>query len=98
LLGSEQVKSLVLLTSSGEFGFAPGGPRAHMDHWIPHLHTVSRYFGINVIYRVAIEYQEFNDERHQQSVSDAHLDVVRVVEELSQHRKSLAASRNVISF
>jgi FMN-dependent NADH-azoreductase len=88
-------KSLVLLTSSGEFGFAPGGPRAHMDHLTPHLCTVSRYFGINETYRVAIEYQEFNDERYQRSVSDAHSDVVRVVEELSQHRKSLAAKSSV---
>jgi FMN-dependent NADH-azoreductase len=83
-------KSLVLITSSGEFGFAPDGPRAHMDHLIPHLRTVSRYFGIDDTYNIAIEYQEFGDERHHQSVANAHSEVVRVVEELSKHRNSEA--------
>jgi FMN-dependent NADH-azoreductase len=82
-------KSLVLLTSSGEFGYAADGPRAHMDHLTPHLRTVSRYFGVVDTYRVAIEYQEFGDERHHRSVEEAHADVVRVVEKLSECRNSI---------
>lgn len=84
-------KSLVLLTSSGEFGFAPGGPRAGMDHFSPHLRTVSRYFGVGETYRVAIEYQEFGDERHRRSIAAAQADVIRLVEELSERRLSSAA-------
>jgi len=84
-------KSLVLLTSSGEFGFAPGGPRADMDHLAPHLRTVSRYLGVGEIFRVGTEYQEFGDERHRRSVAAAQADVVRLVEELSERRLSAAA-------
>lgn len=79
-------KALVLLTSSGEFGFGPGGSRIHMDHLTPHLRTVSRYFGVEETFRVAIEYQEFGDERHQRSVANAHAEVVRVVGELTGRR------------
>ncbi len=84
-------KSMVLLTSSGEFGFAPGGPRADMDCLTPHLRTVSRYFGVDETYRLAIEYQEFGDERHRRSVEAARADVVGLVEELSRRRLSRAA-------
>jgi len=84
-------KSLVLLTASGEFGFAPGGPRAGMDHLTPHLRTLSGYLGVAEMHRVAIEYQEFGDERHRRSVARAQEDVVRVVEELSERRLSRAA-------
>ena len=75
-------KKLILLSSSGEFGFAPGGPRAHMDHLTPHLQTCAHYFGVAETHRVAIEYQEFGDERHRQSVDQAHAEVVRLVERL----------------
>lgn len=75
-------KKLVLLTSSGEFGFAPGGPRAHMDHLTPHLQTCAHYFGVTEMHRVAIEYQEFGDERHRRSIDEAHAEVVRLVEHL----------------
>ncbi len=75
-------KTLVLLTSSGEFGFAPGGPRAHMDHLTPHLRTCAPYFGVAETHRVAIEYQEFADERHRRSIDQAHAEVVRLVEHL----------------
>ncbi len=84
-------KSLVLLTSSGEFGFAPGGVRAGMDHFTPHLRTLRGYIGVDEMYRVAIEYQEFGDERHRRSVEAAQAEVVRLVEELSERRLSSAA-------
>ena len=84
-------KSLVILTSSGEFGFAPGGLRAGMDHLTPHLRTLSRYLGVGETHRVAIEYQEFGDERHRRSVAAAQADVVRLVDELSERRLSSAA-------
>ena len=84
-------KSLVLLTSSGEFGFAPGGLRAGMDHLTPHLRTLSRYLGVSETYRIAIEYQEFRDERHRRSVAAAQADVVRLVEDLSERRLTSAA-------
>jgi|SRR5699024_11119338 len=79
-------KSLVLLTSSGEFGFFSNGPRSHMEHLTSHLRTCSRYFGVNETFHIAIEYQEFGGERHRRSIKDAHNEVVRLVENLSMRR------------
>lgn len=84
-------KTLVLLTSSGEFGFAPGGPRAHMDHLTPHLQTLAGYLGASEMHHVRIEYQEFGGERHRRSVAKAHAEVVRLVEQLVASRVSEAA-------
>ncbi|MFY8325129.1 FMN-dependent NADH-azoreductase [Pseudoalteromonas sp. ZZD1] len=65
-------KTLVVITSTGEFGFEQGGIREHMSHLVPHLRTLSKYLGVSTIYEIASEYQEFADERHQQSLADAH--------------------------
>ncbi|MGE6605294.1 FMN-dependent NADH-azoreductase [Halomonas sp. NPDC076908] len=64
-------KTLVLVTSCGEFGFGPGGEREHMNHLGPHIRTLSRYLGVKSFYEISSEYQEFGDERHQKSVTDA---------------------------
>ncbi len=76
-------KTLVILTSTGEFGFEPGGVRAHMNHLVPHIKTCSFYLGVNgddSIHHVGIEYQEFGDERHRTSIEDAHDGVAALVE------------------
>lgn len=60
-------KSLVVLSSRGEFGFEPGGIREGWNHLSPHLRTIAtRLLGIAAenIHEVASEYQEFDDERH----------------------------------
>jgi FMN-dependent NADH-azoreductase len=78
-------KTLVLLTSSGEFGFAAGGIREEMNHLVPHIKTCSTYLGVDVnedFYHIGIEYQEFGDIRHQQSIQDAHGTVPSLVEKL----------------
>lgn len=84
-------KTLVLLTSSGEFGFAPGGVRAGLDHLTPHLRTCARYFGVEETHQVSIEYQEFGDERHRRSVSEAHDSVGRLADFLTRRIRSNAA-------
>ncbi|MBB1408827.1 FMN-dependent NADH-azoreductase [Pseudoalteromonas sp. SG44-17] len=65
-------KTLVVITSSGEFGFEQGGIREHMSHLVPHLRTLSKYLGVSTIHEIASEYQEFADIRHQQSLSNAY--------------------------
>lgn len=82
-------KTLVILTSTGEFGFEPGGVRAHMNHLVPHIKTCSFYLGVNgddSIHHVGIEYQEFGDERHRKSIDDAHDGVAALVELLLSNR------------
>ncbi|WP_420561518.1 FMN-dependent NADH-azoreductase [Tepidicaulis sp.] len=63
-------KHLVVLSSRGEFGFEPGGPRAHLNALDPAIAACAHYFGVSTanIHTVAIEYQEFKDERHERSI------------------------------
>lgn len=66
-------KKLVVLSSRGEFGFGRGEVRAHMNALDPAIAACAHYFGVAAadIETVAIEYQEFKDARHIQSVADA---------------------------
>jgi FMN-dependent NADH-azoreductase len=78
-------KTLVVLTASGEFGFAPGGIREHENHLVPHIQTCSKFLGVNPerdFYHLGIEYQEFGDHRHQQSIREAREAVLRLVKTL----------------
>lgn len=63
-------RHLIVLSSRGEFGFEPGGPRAHMNVLDPAIAACAHYFGVDGanIHTVAIEYQEFKDARHDRSV------------------------------
>ena len=74
-------KSLVVLSSRGEFGFEPGGIRDGWNHMSPHLRTIAtRLLGIADadIHEIASEYQEFNDERHQRSRDQALRDAAKL--------------------
>ncbi len=66
-------KHLVVLSSRGEFGFQPGGPRAHLNALDPAIAACAHYFGVDTanIQTIAIEYQEFKDARHDRSVTAA---------------------------
>lgn len=78
-------KVLIVLTSCGEFGFAPGQVRADRDHLVPHIKTCAPYLGVNVkqdFYHVGIEYQEFNDSRHDQSKQEAYQAVASLVRDI----------------
>lgn len=65
-------KTLVLLSSCGEFGFEPGGIREHMNHLDTHLGAIKHYLGADAMHHVAIEYQEFGGARHEASIAAAH--------------------------
>ncbi|ENX34691.1 FMN-dependent NADH-azoreductase 2 [Acinetobacter colistiniresistens] len=76
-------KTLVIISSSGEFGFEKGGIREQMSHLVPHLYTVSKYLGVEKIYEIAAEYQEFADDRHLKSVANAYLQAEELALQLS---------------
>jgi FMN-dependent NADH-azoreductase len=76
-------KSLVILTSSGEFGFEAGGVRADKNHLDTHLRVVSRYLGADAQFHIAVEYQEFGDARHTRSLGDALSRVPSLVEQVA---------------
>ena len=63
-------KKMILFTSSGEFDFQKGGAREAFNHLVPHIKSCAHYLGVDSkkdFYHVAIEYQEFKDERHERS-------------------------------
>jgi FMN-dependent NADH-azoreductase len=66
-------KRLVVLSARGEFGLMPGGVRAHLNQLDPHIATCSPFLGVarDAIHTVAVEYQEFGDERHARSLVEA---------------------------
>jgi len=77
-------KKLVALTSRGEFGFAPGGIREHMNFLDGHIEAVAHYLGLSNRYFVHSEYQEFSDERHEGSRKDAEMDTVKLAKTLME--------------
>lgn len=76
-------KILIIVTSSGEFGFEKGGIREDSGHLAPHLRTLSKYLGVDTMYEIASEYQEFGDERHHISVANAKDRAKSIASELS---------------
>jgi FMN-dependent NADH-azoreductase len=76
-------KVLVLLTSSGEFGFTVGGVRQHMNHLGPHIKELAKYLGVEKHYEIGSEYQEFSDHRHSSSVKQAKQDILTLVKQLA---------------
>ena len=83
-------KSLVLLTSCGEFGFGESGTRENMNHLGPHFRTISKYLGIDEVHEVNVEYQEFGDIRHKQSIEKAYETIPSVVKGVITKLDSLA--------
>jgi len=76
-------KTLVLISSSGEFGFEVGGIREKVNHLGPHIEVLGKYLGVKYFYEIKSEYQEFGDERHEKSFKDAHIAIEGLVKQLS---------------
>lgn len=79
-------KVLVLITSTGEFGFGEGGIREKMNHLGPHIKTLSHYLGVEQIFEINTEFQEFSDKRHRDSVSQALLKSKTLALQLAGHQ------------
>ena len=76
-------KTLVLLTSAGEFGFEDGGIRNDSGHLSAHISTLRKYLGAERMFEAAAEYQEFADERHEASVASAQAQARHIARELA---------------
>jgi FMN-dependent NADH-azoreductase len=77
-------KTLVALTSKGEFGFSKGGIREEMNHLDGHIEAVAHYLGLSDRHFIHSEFQEFADDRHEQSRNKAKADTVALANELSK--------------
>lgn len=82
-------KRLVTLGARGDWGYGPGGRIAGLNHVEPHLETVFRYIGITDTVSIAAEYDEFADERIQQSLQAAEAEIDRLVARMTE--EALAA-------
>jgi len=78
-----QGKRLILLGSRGDHGYAPGGRLAAANHVEAGVLTPLRYIGIDRSERIAIEYDEFRDERLQASIAAAETQVDALVDRLA---------------
>ncbi|MGF1720469.1 NAD(P)H-dependent oxidoreductase [Vibrio kyushuensis] len=78
-------KILVIVTSSGEFGFEKGGVNETSSHLVPHLRTLSKYLGAAEIYEIASEYQEFSGNRHEKSLQMAEFKADELASKLAEN-------------
>ena len=88
-------KTLVILSSRGEFGFGPGGVREEMNHLETHIRTCAPYLGVEHSHLIAIDYQEFGDERHERSIEEAYAAVPRLVEQLQSAERCGTAAHGI---
>ncbi len=75
-------KRLVILSSRGDFGYGPGQRIAHMNHVEGGVATAFGYIGITDVASVAIEYDEFADDRLRASIAAAEAQVDALVERM----------------
>jgi len=76
-------KRLVILSSRGDFGYSPGQRIAHINHVEGGVATAFGYIGITDVASVAIEYDEFADERLRASIAAAEAQVDALVEHMA---------------
>lgn len=81
-------KRLVILSARGDYGYARGERIATMNHVEPHLATAFGYIGIVEMDGIAVEYDEFNDNRLQQSLVQAERDTDALATRLAGELKA----------
>jgi FMN-dependent NADH-azoreductase len=80
-------KHLVILSARGDYGYAAGERMAHFNYVEPHLKSVFAFIGVTDVHSIAVEYDEFHDDRLARSLADAESAVERLVRELTDKVK-----------
>lgn len=75
-------KTLVVLSSRGDWGYEPGGRQAVSNHVEPAVRSVFHYLGIDDWASAAVEYDEFGDARLAGSLARAEAEVDAIVDRL----------------
>lgn len=91
---TEHRKRLIVLSSRGDYGYAPGERIAAQNHVESSVRTAFSYIGIAEMWGVAVEYDEFGDQRLVESLARAERDVDRLVRELSGGARLSPAPRS----
>jgi FMN-dependent NADH-azoreductase len=89
---AEQGKRLVILSSRGDYGYDAGERIADRNHVEASVRTAFAYIGITQAWSVAMEYDEFGDERLLASLARAEQDVDRLVTKLTRSKLGRWAS------
>lgn len=82
-------KRLIVLSARGDHGYDPGGRQAQVNHVESGVRDVFAYLGITHFDSIAIEYDEFADERLTASIASAE----RAVDELAGRLLNEVAER-----
>ncbi|QPC87035.1 NAD(P)H dehydrogenase [Mesorhizobium sp. NBSH29] len=85
-------KSLIILSSRGDYGYSPGGRNASINSVEQSIASAFSYIGITDIHSIAVEYDEFADERLQLSIGEAETEVDALVEKLAAARRAKATA------
>lgn len=83
-------KRLVILSSRGDYGYDPGGRLGDINLAERGLSVPMGYLGLTDTYSIAIEYDEFADERLRASISAAEAAVDDLVETLAREAAGAA--------
>jgi FMN-dependent NADH-azoreductase len=76
-------KRLVILSARGDYGYASGERMGHLNHVEPHLKSVFAFLGVTEAHSIAVEYDEFADDRLTRSLAEAEGLVERLVRKLT---------------
>ena len=85
-------KRLIMLSSRGDYGYDPGGRIAHINHVEAPVRDVFGFLGVTDFHSIAIEYDEFGDERLKASIGAAERAVDDLVDRLTQEVEPLEAA------
>jgi FMN-dependent NADH-azoreductase len=77
-------KRMVILGSRGDYDYGKGRRLEHMNHVERSIETAFAYIGITDFHSIAIEYDEFGDDRLRASIEQAESDVRRLVSQLTR--------------
>ena len=84
-------KQLVILSARGDGGYGPGGQLSGSNLVEASLQVPMAYIGVSDVHSVAVEWDEFADERVLVSLASAEAEIDSLVDRLSASRATLAA-------
>lgn len=85
-------KTLVILSSRGDFGYGPGERLAAQNHVEASVRTAFAYIGVTDVHEVAAEYDEFADARLEASLRAADDAAARLAQALAARSGAPAAA------
>lgn len=85
-------KQLLILSARGDYGYAPGERLAHLNYVEPYLRSVFAFIGVTETHSIAVEYDEFSDDRLARSLAETE-DAIKQLAETMARRLEEDATR-----